>query len=178
MIYLGLTTVMAGHMLLILNLGFILAAPLAGWASDRLGSRKWLITFSLAAMALIVWGLSGLTRPAGMILVALLWIGLGVATSPGQLMYAHAKERMPAHMSGTAMTAINFFVFLGAAVFVHGLGEILGRTQGGLANGEGYQRAFFFCSVALALAAFLYALTKDTRAPQAGEPGPSAAVKS
>ena len=71
---------------------------------------------------------------------------------------------MPKEMSGTAMAGINFFVMMGAGVFIHGLGAIMQQADPNLSStGEAYRTAFLICSAALLAAAILYATTKEPR---------------
>jgi len=69
---------------------------------------------------------------------------------------------MPLELAGVAMTGINFFTMLGAAVFVQGLGSLMQRIYPGAALGiSAFRSAFLLCAAALLLAAFLYLFTRD-----------------
>jgi len=70
---------------------------------------------------------------------------------------------MPIEKAGTAMTGINFFTMVGAAVFLQGLGTLMQHLYPGAALGpEAFRAAFLLCAVCLFLVSFLYLFTKDT----------------
>ena len=63
------------------------------------------------------------------------------------------------------MTGVNFFTMIGAALFLQGLGAFMQRLYPNASQGpEAFKSAFIFCSVCLALGAFVYLLTRDSRA--------------
>ncbi len=163
-VHLGLDPVAAGNVLLALNTGFIVGAPVGGVLSDRwLGSRKravqlGLAVIMLAVLALAVWPQSG-ARPV----LAAVFFALGFFASFANIIYAQIKENMPREMAGTAMTGVNFFTMMGAGVFVHGLGGVLSRWADPATGQASYSTAFLVCFGALALAMIVYSTTRDSR---------------
>lgn len=154
----GLSDSGAAAMLLLLNLSFVAGAPAGGWLSDRvLRSRRSVALASLTGTALALLALAADAVRDRPWLVALVFVALGVASSFGQVMYAHIKELVPADMAGMAMTGVNCFVMLGAAVFIQGMGWVLDRAPGR------YGVAFLVSAAVVATAAFLYRFTSDPR---------------
>ncbi len=161
---LGFSTIRAGNLLLLLNIGYLLGAPFSGWLSDRIiGSPKRVVLIGLASMALLIfllssgcgadsyWGLGGIL------------LAFGVFTSFGFIMYAHIKELMPSDMSGMALTSINLFTMLGGAVFMQTMGLLLDHMSPfGDASPKDYQAVFFLGFLGIILAFFLYFFTKET----------------
>ena len=162
-LYLGFSPVSAGNLLLILSIGLILGSPIGGMLSDRVfRSRKIIIIMGTFVTAAATFALSRYQSPSLTFLLGLIFFLLGFFISFGQVSYAHIKELMPKEMSGTAMAGINFFVMMGAAVFIHGLGAVMQRADPNLlSTGEAYQTAFLICSAALLAAAALYATTRE-----------------
>jgi len=163
----GLSTIWAGHMLLFLSLGGILGAPVGGFVSDRLlrsRKRTLLLAMGGATVTLFLWGLWPLWAPL-FVLAAILFIS-GFFSAFNQISYAHIRELMPSHMSGTAMAGINVFTMAGAGVFIHALGEVIAFTGGVYEDGcVVYRLAFLICSVAVAVSVILYTLTRDADIP-------------
>ncbi|MEW6264088.1 MAG: MFS transporter [Thermodesulfobacteriota bacterium] len=162
-LYLGLPPVTAGNLLLLISIGVIVGAPAGGFFSDRIiRSRKKAILLSLTAMAACVLILALWPGPTHLVLLAAIMFTFGLMGFSGQLAYAHIKELMPGRMAGTAMTGVNFFVFIGAGFFVQGLGYVLQRSAGtGLESGRDYRTAFLLCFAALALSALAEAFSRD-----------------
>jgi MFS family permease len=151
-----------GNILLMLSIGYVAGSAFSGFLSDRiLRARKTTLIVGLGTMAVGLLALS-LYRHDSVIWLSLIFFAIGFGSSFGQIMYAHIKELFPSHMSGTAMTGINFFTMMGAGVFIHGFGEILESGYlAFLAPGTAYRMAFFLCFVGALAAVGLYAFTKD-----------------
>jgi hypothetical protein len=70
---------------------------------------------------------------------------------------------MPLEMAGTAMTGINFFTMVGAAVFLQGLGGIMQHFYPEASLGpQAFKGAFLFCSMCLTTVSLVYLFTRDT----------------
>lgn len=152
-----------GNLLFILNIGFLAGSPIGGFLSDRIDrSRKKTVIIGLILMAIAFLAVA-FYRHNNLIWLGLIFFIMGFGSSFGQVMYAHIKELMPPHMSGTAMTGINLFTMMGAAVFLHGFGKILNiQLFGALSASAGYGIAFFMCFIGILIAVALYSKTKDS----------------
>jgi len=163
---LGFSQARAGHILLMLSLGFILGAPAGGLVSDRLlRSRRNAVSLAMACSAAAILVLSRWpVHAAPMLLGTLLFVN-GFFNGFNQISFAHIRELMPPSMSGTAMTGINVFTMAGAGLFVHGLGEIISRLGTGGSGECGLVRlVFVICFAAVASSALLYRFTRDAPA--------------
>ncbi len=177
----GFTPLAAANLILLLNVAFVLGAPVGGWLSDRiLSSRKVPVLLSLAGTAggVLALGLLGGGAGPSVASLAVVLGALGVLSSFGQVAWPHIRDLMPARMAGMAMSGVNFFNILGAAAFLHGTGWVLERAAGpaGARGPESYRTAFLSVAAVVAVALALYALTRDARvgAPAAGTDRPAA----
>lgn len=158
----GLDPIMAGQLLLLLNLGALFGSPMGGIVADKvLNSRRLAIISGLIALsgsfvALVYypghWPLVGL----GAVLLF-----MGFSSSFTNIAFAHITQVMPPHMSGTALTGVNFFGMLGAGASIHFLGGLLEFTGAGP---EGYHRAFLICGAVVFIWGLLYFLSREGRA--------------
>jgi len=157
-----LSPMAAGNILLMLSIGYVVGSAFSGFLSDRvLRARKRTLIVGLGIMAIGLLALP-LYRCDSIIWLSLIFFAIGFGSSFGQIMYAHIKELFPAHMSGTAMTGVNFFTMMGGGIFIHGFGSILESSYlASLAPGTAYRMAFFLCFVGALIALGLYAFTKD-----------------
>jgi len=115
-----------GNLIFFLNIGFILGGPFFGMLSDRiLQTRKWIVILGLCLLFIILFIFAFLPAGTGFLLFAFLFFSFGFFGSSGLVMYAQMKEQMPPEMAGTAMAGINFFAFVGAAVFLHVIGNAM-----------------------------------------------------
>jgi MFS family permease len=160
----GISPLAAGNLLLIMNIGSILGAPIGGFLSDqKIRSRKKTVLIGFAIMAASFLALSGYSR-ADLVWLGLIFFGIGFGSSFCQVMYVHIKELMPSHMAATAMSGINFFTMAGGAIFLHGVGMILSMSMFSyLSEGSRYRLAFLICFLGLAAALVVYLATRDTR---------------
>jgi len=163
---LGLDRSGAARLLLFTALGFILGCPLAGRLSDRvLASRKKLL---VAGQGGLLFTLALFLGPLEMLPAALrpaVFFAFGVFVSTGPVLYAQVKELFPANLAATAMTAINFFVVIGAALTQQAMGRLLDglRTEAGALPAAAFHAAFAIPFAGLALAWCGYLFCRDTR---------------
>lgn len=172
----GLSRVGAANAILLLNLAFVVGAPLGGWLSDRvLASRKKLVLVALAGTgaAPLALALAGAAPPPALALAIL--AALGVISAFGQVVWPHIRGLVPARSAGMAMAGVNFFNILGAAAFLHGTGWILERRagSGGGRGPESYRAAFLASAALVALALALYAFTRDAPVDGRARRGPA-----
>ena len=166
----GLSPVMAGNLILLMNVGFIMGGPFWGHLSDNLvSSRKRVIVSGFIGMGAMLASIVGLDPDTGIWMFAALFFTLGFCSSAGMVMYAHIKELMPMEQAGIAMTGVNFFTMAGAAVFLQGMGGIMQYLYPGASMGLGaFRGAFTFCAISIAVVALAYTLSTDTHPGKTG----------
>jgi sugar phosphate permease len=159
----GYSAVKTGNLILLMTVGIIMGSPFWGALSDRVfKTRKWIIGFSLAVLAVIALVLMLIPSDAKLPVVASLFYAFGFFSSAGLLMYPHIKDLMPIEMAGAAMTGINFFNMMGPALFLQGLGILMQALHPEASRGPAaFDTAFLVCTVSLAAAAALYSFTTD-----------------
>lgn len=160
----GMSKTAASSILLAIPVGVICGAPLWGRWSDRLGRRKLLILLGQGAMLLVISSLAmDLQLPRWGLLLQC-WL-LGLTGGASFVLYAQVKETFSLSIVGTALTALNFFVILGAAMFQHMMGLILDNWQPSITGAlpvVAYQWGFGASAALLALALALYITSRDT----------------
>jgi sugar phosphate permease len=153
----------AGKMLMLSSIGFIV-----GSVSIDIISRKILKSHKrtlLAGQLMLVALMSGFLGWGESVPVAVLpvWFFLiGIAVSGGVMIYPIIRNSFRVEIVGTALTSLNFFVLMGAAVTQHLMGliiEYLGK--GGGMTPQSFHVAFLFPMVGLVVAILLYLPVKD-----------------
>jgi sugar phosphate permease len=161
----GFTPMVSGNLILFLNAGFLIGPMLWGTLSDRLfRTRKWVVVWGHMGFAAVAAALAVLQPSTSTWLLATLLLCLGLFRGTGSLMYTQIKELMPIEMAGTAMGGVNFFVMVGAAVFLHGLGLFMQSFYPYASRGpEAFSAAFFLCAACVAGVSAIYLFSRDTR---------------
>lgn len=157
-VVLGLDNAAASQLLMVTAIGFICGCPLLGRLSDRWLSRKRvLLPAQLVQWLVLLLFVGPLEQVPRAFLPAIFFIfGLGISSGP--LLYAQVKELFPGPHTATALTLINFFIVIGAAL----LQQLMGIMAGPQLDIPGLQRAFWLPVVGLGLALLLYAGARDT----------------
>jgi sugar phosphate permease len=153
----------AANIIFLMNLALIIGVPVWGWLSDRvLKTRKGVVLLGLAIHCATTFTLAMLSTDAGSFTLAVLFFCFGFASGTGMIMIAHVKEHMPIEMSGVAMTGINFFTGIGAAILVQGLGSLMQHLYPAAPQGiDAFRGGFLICAVCLLVVFLLYFLTRD-----------------
>jgi sugar phosphate permease len=163
---LGLSRTAAGNVLLFTSLGFIAGCLVVGRVSDRLlKSRKWTLLGGQAGLLILMTLMLGPAEALSRPLLACAFLAIGVAVSSGVTIYPMIREMFPPSISATAMTALNFFVVIGAAAVQQMMGVAVGRFPRIAGNypPEAYHQAFLIPIVGLAVAVLLFLFVRDTR---------------
>jgi len=164
--YLGLPVLLAGNILLFLNIGAIAGAPIGGLLADRVfRSPRRTGLLSLCFLALSILLLALWPGPVYLGLLAVVLFTLGFFAPFASLLFAHIKTTIPADMTGISFTGINFFSAVGGAVFLHALGYLLDQGSSGeaVSGGGNYQGAFLICFMAILVAFFLYVFSREPK---------------
>lgn len=154
-----------GKILMFFPVGFLIGSPTFGILSDRIVKDR--RTMGAAAMffyTLWVLPLVGFI-PLSIGIVAAIFLLIGFGSSFTPILYANIKELLPSRVSGTAMSAVNFFTMAGAGFFQHVMGIIIERfsIQEGRFPPEAFSFAFGLCFIAAAAGAIGYLFVKRTR---------------
>jgi len=160
----GMSKSAAGSVLLAIPLGVVCGAPTWGRWSDKLRLRKPLVIAGLIAMLLTLSSLVLHLPLPHWLLTAQYWL-LGFSSASLYILYTQVKESFSLSIAGTALTALNFFIILGAAVFQQMTGLIMGCWQpsaGGAMPLVAYQWGFGVSAAMLALTLALYLFSRDT----------------
>jgi len=161
---LGLGEIESSNVLLCMAVGYMVGLPLSGSISDSvLRSRKQVILGSLVAFFFLTVSALWLTPATSLPYIMFIFFCLGFVAAPGQIMYAHIKELLPASMIAQAITAVNLFTVLGAGVITHLLGLWIGDDPAALAGPAGFRPLWYLGAVALATVCLLYSLVPDSR---------------
>lgn len=150
-----------GKILMAFPIGFIIGGPIFGLLSDRVfRNRKAVALLGMSFYTIFILPLTGFILAPSPIMIAGVFFCIGFLTSCGLVMYANIKDLLPSSISGTAMSAVNFFTMAGAGFFQHIMGIIIEKFslhQGQLPS-EAFSLAFglCFCAAALGTAAYLF----------------------
>jgi sugar phosphate permease len=154
----GMNKEQSGAVLGMIAWGMILGGPLLGWVSQRV-LRSRCVTLRLCMILLTALLLfltlfpSGLPRP-----VLAAWFLLFSVSSSAAVAVAFTttKELFPIEIAGTAVGMVNFFPFLGGALFMPALGRVLDAYGPGGAHA--YPVAAYRTILGILLAAALMSL--------------------
>ena len=171
---LGLNQVQAGNALLCAALGTILGLPVFGRLSDSLlGTRKWVVLPALFFLMVLFLLLGFL--PHGMpywAVYGLLFV-IGLASSPGQLMFAHIRELVPAHLSARAMTATNLFLMMGPALVMQVSGLLVFTEPDAITGSGDLWGVWLFMAAGLCVAGCAYLFVPDSQVAKKFRDNPS-----
>lgn len=160
---LGLDILTTGNALLLMGIGNMVGSPIFGRISDHwVQSRKKVILPSLWIMALLILVLAFFPKGIPVTWVYLWFLVFGISTAPGQIMYPHIKELVPAEVMATAMTGINLFTMLGAAFLMQAMGLAVETGPMGLSHPEAFRPAWYLCVGGLSLSAVIYMFIPDS----------------
>ena len=161
----GLSSVTAGNILLLMSMGLIIGCPLSGHLSDTIfNSRKKIIIPGLWGMIGILGVLVFLPPETGPVVLSILFFGFGLFSGSGQIMYAHIKELLPSSMIAQAITAVNLFTVLGAAIMTQLLGLMIGSEPCDLTGPGDFRALWYVGAIALAISCLLYAFVPESKA--------------
>ncbi len=155
----------ASNVIFAMGVGYMVGLPLSGLLSDRVfRSRKKVILSSLAVFAVLTLIPACWAPSVSMWAVLPVFAALGFAAAPGQILYAHMKELIPARMMAQAMTAVNLFTMLGAGIMTNVIGLFLGNEPSQLAGTAGFRPLWYIGFVSLVIVFALYSFVPDSRA--------------
>lgn len=116
---LGFSQLAAGHILLLLAIGYMVGMPLVGWLSDKVfASRKWVVCGGQLLLAGLALSFLFWTPATPLWVVALTFIILPLLSASGNVVFAHVKEINSPEHAPAAIAWTNIFPMLGGAVFI------------------------------------------------------------
>ena len=160
----GFSPVYAGNILMMLSIGYIAGAPIAGYLADKvIRSAKITAFCSVTFYTISLLPLTGIVDIKNPVVFGSLFFLIGFFNSPGTLAYTHVKELYPIHISGTVIAAVNFFVMAGGAVLTPVLGMIIAACtqKNQLSSADAYHYAFLVCFLGIATSLIFYAFSKS-----------------
>jgi len=161
---LHLTRTETGRLLMFTSIGFICGSMLTDTIARKLlGSYKKTLLAGQVLLALLMCGLLGPMEHASSLLLAAWFFAIGLAVSSGVMIYPIIRNTFPVRIVGTALTSLNFFVLMGAAVTQHLMGviiDIIAHKKGGVTP-EAFHAAFLFPIIGLVVAILLYLPAKE-----------------
>jgi sugar phosphate permease len=163
----GLTKPQSGSILSMIACTMIVGSPLMAAVSDNIfQSRKKNLIFSTACLCGLFFFLwlnpSGLPIPA---LYGIMIFFTAVSACTMVIAFTTLKELYPVQIAGTSVAIGNFFPFLGGALFMAILGNILdeyGRTTDGAYPIEAYTMVFVFLAGSAVLQFICALFLKET----------------
>jgi sugar phosphate permease len=160
----GFSPIQAGNILVMLSIGYIAGAPIAGYLADRVIRSAKMTAFCFVAFYVIcLLPLTGIADIENPVIFGILFSMLGFFNSPGTLAYTHVKELFPIHLSGTVIAAVNFFVMAGGAILTPALGMVIENVtpKGQLYSPAAYHLVFLICFLGTASSLVFYAFSKS-----------------
>jgi sugar phosphate permease len=161
---LHLTRTETGRLLMFTSIGFICGSLFTDTVARKiLSSYKKTLLGGQIFLALLMCGLLGPMERLPTIALMIWFFAIGVAVSSGVMIYPIIRNSFPVRIVGTALTSLNFFVLMGAAVTQHLMGLIinnLSHDKGGVTP-QAFHAAFLFPIIGLTLAIFLYLPAKE-----------------
>ena len=161
----------AGHILSMAAIGMILGSPILSYLSNNIfKARKPVLILSSIFMLIITGMLYIYTQGIPILLLYLICLGIG--TFSGAVVtigFTTNKELFPVSIAGTATGLVNFFPFLGGAIFQVILGAVVdsqGFTTSGGFSLQGFRYSFlvlFLCGLVACISSFLLKETMKTR---------------
>jgi hypothetical protein len=99
-------------------------------------------------------------------LLAPVFFLLGLSVSSGVGVYPLVRESFSHGITGTALTSVNFFVLLGAAIMQQVMGKVISgfpKTPQGTYSSAAYNQAFMLPLALLVISTLLFLWTRDPR---------------
>jgi sugar phosphate permease len=155
----------AGRMLMCTSIGFICGSMVTDTIACKVfhSYKKTLLAGQLL-LTVLMCGVLGPAEHLSAPLLAAWFFAIGLAVSSGVMIYPLIRNMFPVRIVGTALTSLNFFVLLGAAVTQHLMGLIIEfyAKENGMSAGA-FHAAFLLPITGLAVALLLYLPVREHR---------------
>lgn len=153
----------AGSMLMYTSIGFIVGSLLVDTIARKFfRSYKKTLLSGQFILLLLMSGFLGWGESVPAALLPAWFFCIGIAVSSGVMIYPIIRNSFRVEIVGTALTSLNFFVLMGAAVTQHLMGIIIESLgKGGGMTADSFHAAFLFPMIGLAAAILLYLPVKE-----------------
>jgi len=154
----------AGSMLMYTSIGFIIGSLLVDTIARKIfRSYKKTLLCGQSMLLLMMSGFLGWGESVPTAVLPAWFFCIGVAVSCGVMIYPIIRNSFRVEIVGTALTSLNFFVLMGAAVTQHLMGVIIeGFGKDGGMTAAAFHAAFLFPMIGLAAAILLYLPVKES----------------
>ena len=159
-----LTRAGAGRVLMFTAIGFIVGSTVIDTIARKLlRSYKKTLIAGQVVLLLLMTGFLGVAEMLPLPFLDAGFFAIGLAVSSGVMIYPIIRAMFRVEIVGTALTSLNFFVLMGAAVTQQVMGVIVGSFggDGGGMLPRAYHAAFLFPVIGLAVAIVLYLFARD-----------------
>lgn len=148
----------AGSMLMFTSIGFIVGSLLVDIIARKIfKSYKKTLLFGQTILLLLMSGFLGWGESIPAAALPLWFLSIGLAVSCGVMIYPIIRNGFRVEIVGTALTSLNFFVLMGAAVTQHLMGVIIEYLgKGGGMSAHSFHAAFLLPMIGLAVSILLY----------------------
>ena len=161
---LRLSQVATGRVLMCTAVGFIVGSMAIDTVAHRLfrSYKKTLLAGQLLLLLLMT-GFLGWLEFLSQALLALVFFAVGLAVSSGVMIYPLIRSMFSLRITGTALTSLNFFVLMGAALTQQVMGLIIGgfRSGGMQPAAAAFHAAYLFPILGLAVTCVAYLYAED-----------------
>jgi sugar phosphate permease len=166
----ALSKAKTGQILSMAAIGMIAGSPILSFLSNNLfKARKPVLVLSSILMLIITSMLYFFTQTMPILLLYLICLGIGIFSGAAVTIgFTTNKELFPLSIAGTATGLVNFFPFLGGAVFQVILGAVLdshGFTATGGFSLLGFQYSLLVLFLCASVALFSSFFLKETMQP-------------
>ncbi len=162
----GFSAMQAGNITSLIFLGLIIGAPLMGWISDKINSRRKPMLISSCAIFLVILAIIYLSLPTAALSV--LFFLFGVLSGSQVLSYPIVSKSNPPHLESTSLALVAIIVNMGGAVSQLLFGWLVNLKWDGLMeNGipihtlSAYQFALIMLPLAFLISLLAAALIHD-----------------
>lgn len=159
-----LTRTEAGQMLMFTSIGFIAGSSVIDMVARKIfhSYKKTLLAGQLVLLIFVAM-FTGAADSLGKPMFSISFLIIGLAVSSGVMIYPIIRSMFPVAIVGTALTSLNFFVLMGAAVTQQIMGVIISyypKISGHL-QPVAFHSAFLFPVAGLFISILIFSKTKD-----------------
>lgn len=159
----GLSREDTGNMLMLTSIGFITGSLVIDMIALKVfKSYQKTMLYGQLLLFLLMCSFLGIAERLPLPLLGLLFFTIGLAVSSGVMIYPIIRSMYPVQIVGTALTSLNFFVLMGAAVTQHAMGIAISVfSMNGTSQADAFHQSFMMPIAALLLAAIIFHFAKD-----------------